>query len=117
MLDPNDPQGPEQWIAFTGKTLREVERAAIWAAFVRCGGNRAHMMLELGIAKSTLVRHLFRMGIRRGQKPLRRGARDIEIARSFQKHRSMITTELKIPDRRLMEWLESRIADLVGGSR
>ena len=117
MLDPHDPQGPEQWIAFVGKTLREIERAAILAAFIRLGGDRRRMAIELGIAKTTLIRHLLRMGIRRGQKPLRRGARDIEIARSFQKHRLLIATELKIPDRRLMEWLESRITDLVGGSR
>ena len=56
------------WIDLRGKTLQELEELAIRAAFERHAGNRRRMMAELGISKSSLLRKLDALGLRRGER-------------------------------------------------
>jgi len=46
-------------------TLAKIEEAAIRASFDRHRGNRRHMRAELGIGRTTLLRKLDRLGLRK----------------------------------------------------
>lgn len=117
MRETSAPPDAQPWTWFPGKTLREIEQAAIRSAYFRHGGNRMRMMRELGIAKSTLMRHLRRLGLASPRASQVRHLREIDIARAFQKHRGAIVAELKIKDSTLMGWLEKRLPALLEGTR
>jgi DNA-binding NtrC family response regulator len=57
--------------ALAGKTLAEIEEIAIRAAFDRHHGRRLRMMRELGVSKTTLLRKLNALGLRRRRDYLR----------------------------------------------
>ena len=63
------PVGPvpargDEPLALAGRTLDDLEAAAIRASFQRHGGVRRAMVRELGIAKSSLLRKLDALGLR-----------------------------------------------------
>ena len=60
-----------------GRTLDEVEAAAIRSSYQRNGGVRRAMVDELGIAKSSLLRKLLALGLR--------DAGDLEATRSSKR--------------------------------
>ena len=95
-----------EWLLLPGKTLAEIEAAAIRSAFLRHGGNRTRMRAELKISRMGLLRKLDLLGLRGPRKV--RHLREIDIARAFQKHRKAIAAELKIRDSTLMRWLNSK---------
>jgi DNA-binding NtrC family response regulator len=53
------------WIDLRGKTIEQLGEAAIRASFARHDGHRLRMMAELGLSKSTLLRRLDLLGLRR----------------------------------------------------
>ena len=55
---------PAKFVPDPGRTLAELEEAAIRAAHARHGGNRRAIASELGIARSSLLRKLDRLGLR-----------------------------------------------------
>jgi transcriptional regulator with PAS, ATPase and Fis domain len=92
-----------EWLILPGKTLAEIETAAIRSSFIRHNGNRRKMLNELQCARSTLYRKLAKLGLRRR----RDGRRLIEtdLARAFYKHCESIAAELNIYDSTLLKWI------------
>jgi DNA-binding NtrC family response regulator len=54
------------WIDLRGRTLADLEALAIRASWQRHSGNRKAMMRELGLSKSSLLRKLDGLGLRKG---------------------------------------------------
>ena len=96
---------PDDLIVLPGRTLAEVEEAAIRAAFVRHNGRRRPMMRELQISKMTILRKLSKLGLRTSGKPRPRHLQEADIARAFQRHRHEIAAEVKISDSTLIRWI------------
>lgn len=96
---------PDHLISLPGRTLAEVEEAAIRAAFVRHNGRRRPMMRELQISKMTILRKLSKLGLRAAGKPKVRHFQEADVARAFQRHRHDIAAELKISDPTLIRWI------------
>ena len=95
-----------EWVVLPGKTLAQIEEAAIRSAHVRHGGNHTRMRRELAISKMALLRKLDRLGLR---KPLRpRHLTEADLARAFYEHRRSIAAELKIHDSTFIRWLNTR---------
>jgi DNA-binding NtrC family response regulator len=57
--------------ALAGRSLAEIEELAIRASFARHSGRRLRMMRELGVSKTTLLRKLNALGLRRRRDYLR----------------------------------------------
>jgi DNA-binding NtrC family response regulator len=55
---------PDAPLDLRGRTLGELEELAIRSAHARHGGNRRAISRELGIARSSLLRKLDRLGLR-----------------------------------------------------
>src|SRR6266481_4511470 len=90
-------------ISLPGRTLADVEEAAIRSAFARFGGHRPRMMRELRISKSGLLRKLSKLGLRTARTPRHR--QEADIARAFMRHRREIAAELRIADSTFIRWL------------
>ena|ERR1700674_2541150 len=97
-----------EWVVLPGKTIAQIEEAAIRSSFARLSGNRLRMMRELRISKSTLLRKLAHLGLRATQKQRPRHLQEQDIARAFARHRAQIEEELKISDSTFVRWLNSK---------
>ena len=89
-----------------GRSLAEVELAAIRSSYERNAGDRTKMMAELQRSRMTLLRKLTKLGLRHPRKP--RHLREADLARAFQRHRKLIAVELGISDSTLANWLNKR---------
>jgi hypothetical protein len=92
------------WLAIPGKTLLEIETAAIRSSFVRHNGNRTKMRHELQMSRTNLLVKLDRLGLRKTRVP-RRCLKEPAIARAFWRHCQTITAELNIQDTTLLKWI------------
>jgi hypothetical protein len=95
-------------VQLNGKTLAEVEAAAIRSAFFRLRGSRAQMRKELGISKSALLAKLDRLGLRNQKLYVSHRLTERAIALAFFKHCHAIMREVRISERTLMQWINSR---------
>lgn len=94
------------WVVLAGKSLVEVEEAAIRAAFIRHHGNRTKIRAELRIGKMSLLRRLDMMGLR--NRPTPRHLTEKAISLAFFRHCRDIMRELKISDSTLMRWINAK---------
>lgn len=92
------------WIMLRGRTLGQIEAAAVRSSYLRNNGNVSAMRRELGLAKTTIYRRLRRLGLCRNG-PRVRHLRESDIAQAFQRHRRAILKELQISDSTLLAWL------------
>ena len=96
------------WGVLRGRTLPQIEAAAVRSSYLRNKGVVAHTRKELGIARTTLWRKLGRLGLR-NSRPRVRHLREADIARAFQRHRKAIAKELMISDSTLVRWLNKMV--------
>jgi len=92
-------------ILLPGRSLAQIEDAAIRSAFSRFNGHRGKMRRELRISKSSLLRKLAKLGLRTTRKQRPRHLQEEDIARAFEKHRRQIAEELGIADSTFIRWL------------
>jgi transcriptional regulator with PAS, ATPase and Fis domain len=98
------------WIMLRGRTLAQIEAAAVRSSYLRNKGCVSAMRRELGLARTTIWRKLRRLGLGKTG-PRVRHLREIDIARAFQRHRKAIAKELQISDSTLVTWL-NRVSPL-----
>ena len=94
------------WLFLPGRSLAEIEAAALRAAFVRFKGNRAAIGRAMGLSRFSVLRKLARLGLRQPRRVLH--LREQDIARAFERLRQAIVTELKIHDSTLARWLNKQ---------
>jgi transcriptional regulator with PAS, ATPase and Fis domain len=90
------------WIMLRGRTLAQIEAAAVRSSYLRHKGVQWRVREELGVSRSTIKRKLARLGLRKSKV---RHLREIDIARVFRRHRKAIAKELMISDSTLVRWL------------
>jgi len=95
-----------EWVVLPGKTLAQIEDAAVRAAHARHNGIHARMQRELGISKMGLLRKLDKLGLRTPRRT--RYLTEADLARAFHKHRMSIAAELRIQDSTFIRWLNTR---------
>lgn len=104
---PSDLPPETSWVVLPGKTLAEIEIAAIRSSFLRQNGNRRKMRAELGISKSNLLRKMDQLGLRKRQ-VIQWRLTEAMLSTAFERHCSTIAVELNIKASTLTKWINAR---------
>jgi hypothetical protein len=86
---------------------RRDQTATIKVCFLRNNGSTAGIYRELPVSKTTLLKKLDKLGLRKTGRGRWR-LTDADLARAFRRHCASIAAELNISDTTLLNWINGR---------